>query len=58
MCRLVWSNSAVPCAGYHQLASHYLRAHACQEGFIIPFMRNISALHPVYKLMMPHFRYT
>lgn len=33
--------------GYHQLVSHYLRAHACQEPFIIATMRHLSALHPV-----------
>ena len=37
-------------AGYHQLVSHYLRAHACQEAFIIAFMRSVSALHPVRTL--------
>jgi hypothetical protein len=45
-------------AAYHQVVSHYLRAHACQEPFILATMRHISALHPVYKLMLPHFRYT
>ncbi|EIE18646.1 Lipoxigenase [Coccomyxa subellipsoidea C-169] len=49
--------SSLDC-GYHQLVSHYLRAHACQEPFIIATMRHLSALHPVYKLMLPHFRYT
>ncbi|CAK0787323.1 hypothetical protein CVIRNUC_010541 [Coccomyxa viridis] len=43
---------------YHQVGSHYLVGHACQEPFIIAFMRHVSALHPVYKLMRPHFRNT
>ena len=45
-------------AVYHQVGSHYLVGHACQEPFIIAFMRHVSALHPVYKLMRPHFRNT
>ncbi|BDA49833.1 Lipoxygenase 2.3, chloroplastic [Coccomyxa sp. Obi] len=49
--------SSMDC-GFHQLVSHYLRAHACQEPFLIATMRHLSALHPVYKLMLPHFRYT
>ncbi|CAL8464299.1 g3834 [Coccomyxa elongata] len=49
--------SSLDC-GFHQLVSHYLRAHACQEPFVISTMRHLSALHPVYKLMLPHFRYT
>ena len=45
-------------AVYHQVVSHYLMGHACQEPFIIALMRNVSAMHPVFKLMRPHFRYT
>ena len=33
--------------GFHQLVSHYLRAHASTEPFILATMRNVSALHPV-----------
>jgi lipoxygenase len=40
------------------VVSHYLIGHACQEPYIIALMRNVSALHPVFKLMRPHFRYT
>ena len=37
---------------------HYLIGHACQEPYIIALMRHVSAMHPVYKLMRPHFRNT
>ncbi|KAF6251343.1 lipoxygenase [Scenedesmus sp. NREL 46B-D3] len=44
--------------GFHQLVSHWLRCHACTEPFFIALRRNMSSLHPVTKLMLPHFRYT
>jgi len=45
-------------SGWHQLVSHWLRCHACTEPFLIALRRNISIMHPVAKLMIPHFRYT
>eukprot|EP00884_Botryococcus_braunii_P020124 jgi/Botrbrau1/6796/Bobra.0057s0028.1 len=45
-------------SGQHQLISHWLRTHACVEPFIIALHRQLSAMHPVYKLMLPHCRYT
>ncbi|KAG2491170.1 hypothetical protein HYH03_010382 [Edaphochlamys debaryana] len=42
----------------HQLDSHFTRTHACLEPFLIAMRRNISYMHPVFKLMLPHFRYT
>ncbi|GAB4813772.1 hypothetical protein N2152v2_000818 [Parachlorella kessleri] len=42
----------------HQLISHWLRSHACMEPFAIALRRQLSTMHPVYKLMLPHFRYT
>ncbi|GLC42158.1 hypothetical protein PLESTM_001298500 [Pleodorina starrii] len=41
-----------------QLVSHWLRTHSVLEPFYIAMRRNISVMHPVHKLMAPHFRYT
>lgn len=35
-----------------------LRTHACTEPYIIATYRQLSALHPIAKLMKPHLRYT
>ncbi|CAJ1950883.1 unnamed protein product [Sphenostylis stenocarpa] len=43
---------------YHQLISHWLNTHAVIEPFIIATNRNLSVLHPVYKLLFPHYRDT
>ncbi|OAY70522.1 putative lipoxygenase 5 [Ananas comosus] len=32
--------------------------HACIEPFIIAAHRQLSAMHPIYKLLKPHMRYT
>lgn len=45
-------------AGVHQLANHWLRTHACMEPFILSAHRQLSAMHPIYKLLEPHMRYT
>ncbi|CAN6802964.1 lipoxygenase 2, chloroplastic-like [Brassica napus] len=45
-------------AGYHQLISHWLRTHCCIEPYIIAANRQLSAMHPIYRLLHPHFRYT
>lgn len=45
-------------AGAHQLVYHWLRTHACTEPFIIAAHRQLSAMHPIYKLLDPHMRYT
>ncbi|CAH8334563.1 unnamed protein product [Eruca vesicaria subsp. sativa] len=45
-------------AGVHQLVNHWLRTHACLEPFILAAHRQLSALHPIYKLLEPHMRYT
>ncbi|XP_048424482.1 probable linoleate 9S-lipoxygenase 5 isoform X2 [Pyrus x bretschneideri] len=47
---------AVNDTGYHQLISHWLRTHAVMEPFIIATNRQLSVLHPIYKLLHPHFR--
>ncbi|KAK1683493.1 hypothetical protein QYE76_044341 [Lolium multiflorum] len=45
-------------AGVHQLVNHWLRTHACMEPFIIAAHRQMSAMHPIFKLLKPHMRYT
>eukprot|EP00245_Coleochaete_scutata_P002442 TRINITY_DN1320_c0_g5_i1.p1 TRINITY_DN1320_c0_g5~~TRINITY_DN1320_c0_g5_i1.p1 ORF type:complete len:954 (-),score=179.98 TRINITY_DN1320_c0_g5_i1:764-3625(-) len=45
-------------SGFHQLYSHFTRTHGCLEPALIATRRHISAMHPVYKLLMPHFRFT
>uniref|UniRef100_A0A803KM18 Lipoxygenase n=1 Tax=Chenopodium quinoa TaxID=63459 RepID=A0A803KM18_CHEQI len=45
-------------SGYHQLVSHWLRTHCCTEPYIIAANRQLSAMHPIYRLLHPHFRYT
>ncbi|GAB2247939.1 hypothetical protein Droror1_Dr00007821 [Drosera rotundifolia] len=45
-------------SGYHELISHWLHTHAVIEPFVIATNRQLSVLHPIYKLLHPHFRYT
>ncbi|KAJ6348078.1 hypothetical protein OIU76_004539 [Salix suchowensis] len=45
-------------ASVHQLVHHWLRTHASLEPFILAAHRQLSAMHPVFKLLDPHMRYT
>ncbi|XP_071733645.1 probable linoleate 9S-lipoxygenase 5 [Rutidosis leptorrhynchoides] len=45
-------------SGYHQLVCHWLHTHASIEPFIIATNRQLSILHPIHKLLHPHFRDT
>uniref|UniRef100_A0A0D9VQ87 Lipoxygenase n=1 Tax=Leersia perrieri TaxID=77586 RepID=A0A0D9VQ87_9ORYZ len=45
-------------AGVHQLVNHWLRTHATMEPFILAAHRHMSAMHPIFKLLHPHMRYT
>ncbi|PIA51416.1 hypothetical protein AQUCO_01100325v1 [Aquilegia coerulea] len=45
-------------SGYHELVSHWLRTHCCLEPYIIATHRQLSAMHPIYRLLHPHLRYT
>ncbi|KAL3647623.1 hypothetical protein CASFOL_008591 [Castilleja foliolosa] len=45
-------------SGYHQLVSHWLQTHCCMEPYVIATNRQLSAMHPIYRLLHPHLRYT
>ncbi|XP_004501997.1 linoleate 13S-lipoxygenase 2-1, chloroplastic-like [Cicer arietinum] len=45
-------------SGHHELISHWLRTHCVAEPFIIATYRQLSSMHPIYKLLRPHLRYT
>ncbi|XP_057455131.1 seed linoleate 9S-lipoxygenase-like [Lotus japonicus] len=45
-------------SGYHQLITHWLNTHATIEPFAIATNRHLSALHPINKLLYPHYRDT
>ncbi|KAH7846228.1 hypothetical protein Vadar_011492 [Vaccinium darrowii] len=49
---------AVNDSGYHQLISHWLNTHCVIEPFVIATNRQLSVLHPIHKLLHPHFRDT
>ncbi|KAG8363823.1 hypothetical protein BUALT_Bualt19G0062300 [Buddleja alternifolia] len=44
--------------GYHQLICHWLHTHFAIKPFIISTNRQLSVLHPIHKLLQPHFRDT
>ncbi|KAL9303445.1 hypothetical protein ACSQ67_020708 [Phaseolus vulgaris] len=50
----VLANDAV----YHQLISHWLCTHAVVEPFIIATKRRLSVMHPIHRLLNPHFKDT
>nr|APC65298.1 putative linoleate 9S-lipoxygenase [Allium cepa] len=45
-------------SGVHQLISHWLNTHATVEPFVIATNRQLSVVHPIYKLLSPHYRDT
>ncbi|KAG0619453.1 hypothetical protein M758_4G141400 [Ceratodon purpureus] len=45
-------------SSYHEVISHYLRTHACIEPFIIATNRQLSVLHPVHRVLVPHYKNT
>lgn len=49
---------AVTDSGHHQLISHWLHTHAVIEPFVIATHRQLSVLHPIHKLLHPHFKGT
>ncbi|WKA00564.1 hypothetical protein VitviT2T_018905 [Vitis vinifera] len=41
-------------ADVHQFIHHWLRAHACIEPFITTTHRQLSEMHPIFKLLKTH----
>ncbi|XP_059213134.1 hydroperoxide isomerase ALOXE3-like [Centropristis striata] len=42
----------------HESVHHTLNTHFLADVFAVAVMRSFSVIHPLYKLLIPHFRYT
>ncbi|KAM4097016.1 hypothetical protein ACJW30_08G149200 [Castanea mollissima] len=45
-------------SSYHQQVSRWLRTHCATAPYIIATNRQLGEMHPIYRLLHPHFRYT
>lgn len=45
-------------ANYHEMVCHLGQSHLIMEAAALATMRNLSARHPLYKLLLPHFEGT
>jgi hypothetical protein len=45
-------------AQYHQIVDHWLNAHAVTEVYSISLNRSLSRIHPIYRLLNNHLKYT